>query len=140
MAVGEMDDGSGKQHKISFSSGAVDDQIILLTAPCPMAISAKRRSIGLREGLIVELPIKVSRGVLKAAEVTVELKLPEHFSGIVAEPVKIAADKDQCVLRIKATDSMGVINMPATVRATMVVEGDPVIAETKLDLVPVQSE
>lgn len=135
MAVGEVEDEDGVKHKVSFSSGAVNDQIIMLTAPCPLSVRSTRRSIRAAPGERLDLDIKVGRGVLKRRPVKLELLLPKHIRGVNAEPTTIAGDKDSGTLTLSFSDSPGPFNAPVTIRATTTSNNDPVIAETKIEIV-----
>ncbi|MDP6445306.1 MAG: hypothetical protein QF805_16020, partial [Pirellulaceae bacterium] len=135
MAVGEVADEQGVKHKVSFSSGTAKDQIIILTAPCPLNIRTTRGSLRAASGQPVEVGVKVNRGVLAAAPIQVVVLPPEHIKGVVAEPLTIPADQSEGVLKLRFQEPLGPFNMPVTIRATMISEGDPVLAETSLDLV-----
>ncbi len=133
MAVGEVEDENGNKHKVSFSSGHVHDQIITLTAPCPMNITSEPRSLRADPNTSLELQISVSRGVLQRQPVEVGLVLPDHFTGISWRSVTIPADSDSGILDIEFAEQPGGFNMPATVRATTMIDGDPVIAESMIE-------
>jgi len=135
MAMGEIEDEDGVKHKVSFSSSAVNDQIIMLTAPCPLSVRPGRRSIRAVPGQHLDLVVKVGRGVLKRGPVKVELLLPNHIRGVSAKPTTIAGDKDTGTLTLSFSDSPGPFNAPAVIRATTIINDDPVIAETKIEIV-----
>ena len=135
MAVGEVEDEEGVRHKVSFSSPAVNDQIIMLTAPCPLSVRSSRRSIRAVPGKRLDLNVKVGRGVLERGPVKVELLLPNHIRGVSAEPTTIPADKDTGTLTLTFSDSPGPFNAPAVIRATTISNNDPVIAEVKIEIV-----
>lgn len=135
MAVGEVRDEDGNVHKVSFSSGAVNDQIIILTAPCPMSVSVHPESVRAVSGRSADVRVSISRGVLPRQPVRVELQLPRHFVGVAASAVEIPADQDTGQLRVEFSGEPGPFNMPAVIRARTVVDGDPVIAETHIELV-----
>lgn len=135
MAVGEVEDEDGNRHKVSYSSGHVHDQIITLTAPCPLNVSSEPRSLRADPGATAELRIRVARGVLQQQPVQVELLLPEHFKGVTADAVTIPADSNTGTLTVAFSSQPGEFNMPATVRATTVIDGDPVIAESTVEFV-----
>ena len=135
MAVGEVEDEDGNKHKVSFSSGAVNDQIIILTAPCPLNVATEAKSLRAEPGKGVELRVNVARGFLQRQPVKIELLLPDHFRGVAAKSLSIPMDADSGTLVIEFTDPLGPFNMPAVVRATTIIDGDPVIAETKIEFV-----
>ena len=123
------------KHKVSFSSPEVNDQIIFLTAPCPLSIRTARRSVRAEAGTSVQLGVEVARGVLDRAPVKVELLLPRHIRGIEAKAVHISSDQDEANLTLSFTRPLGPFNTPAIVRATTIVAGDPVIADTEIEFV-----
>lgn len=135
MAVGEVEDEDGSKHKVSFSSGHVHDQIITLTAACPMNITSEPRSLRATPGTSAEVRVRVSRGVLQKLPIRVELLLPDHFTGVNTDSITIPDDSNSGTLLIEFTEQSGVFNMPAIVRATTVIDGDPVIAESTIEFV-----
>ncbi|MAV34772.1 MAG: hypothetical protein CMJ59_04875, partial [Planctomycetaceae bacterium] len=135
MAVGEIEDEDGVKHKVSYSSGAVNDQIIILTAPCPLNVKTARQSVRAVRGESLDLGVTVSRGVLNPAPVTVELLHADHIRGVQAEPLVLAADQSVGQLRLRFSDPLGPFNLPLVIRATTIRDGDPVIAEVKVDFV-----
>ena len=135
MAMGEVEDEDGVQHQVSYNSREVTDQIIILTAPSSLNVRTTQRSVRVQPESTFDLGIQVARGVLKPASVTIELLCPKHVQGIQAAKITIPADQDQGNLPIHFHSPFGPFNIPLTVRATMLSEGDPVIAETKVDVV-----
>ena len=135
MAVGIVKDEDGVPHRVSFSSGAVKDQVIMLTAPCPLNIRAQRLSFRAIPHQSVEVPVTIARGVLKPAPVTVELLVPTHIQGLRSERLTIASDKNTGNLKIHFEEKLGPFNMPIAIRATTTVGNDRVVAETHIEFV-----
>ena len=82
------------------------------------------------------LPVKVSRIKGLTGAVKVELILPEHVRGVMAEPVLIRAEDSAGQLTLRfAGDGLGPFNQPAVIRATLNDASGPVIAETKVEIV-----
>lgn len=135
MAVGEVEDAGGTKHTVSYSSGVPKDQVIILTAPCPLSVRTDRTSIRAEDGQSLDLEIHVARGVLKPAPVKVELVQARHIRGVQAQPLTILADQTSGKLRLNFREPLGPFNTPLVVRATTMSEGDPVIAETKVEFV-----
>ena len=135
MAVGMVKDEDGVPHRVSFSSGAVKDQVIMLTAPCPLNIRAQRLSFRAIPHQSVEVPVTIARGVLKPAPVTVELLVPTHIQGLRSERLTIASDKNTGNLKIHFEEKLGPFNMPIAIRATTTVGNDRVVAETHIEFV-----
>ena len=90
MAVGIVKDEDGVSHRVSFSSGAVKDQVIMLTAPCPLNIRAQRLSFRAVPHQSVEVPVTIARGILKPAPVIVELLVPTHIRGLRPERLTLS--------------------------------------------------
>ncbi len=69
--------------------------------------------------------------------VKVELIVADHIHGVSAEPITLAADQTAGTLTIRfAANKPGPFNLPLLVRATaMKGADDPVVAETKLEIV-----
>jgi hypothetical protein len=66
-----------------------------------------------------------------------ELLVAEHLRGIVAEPVTVPAEQSSAVFPIRFTTELrGPFNVPLVIRATVLEKGEPVVAETKVDLLP----
>jgi hypothetical protein len=80
--------------------------------------------------------VRLNRGQLPRHPAAIQLITPAHFGNITAEQVTIAGDQATANLEIMVGDTIGTLNMPATVRATMPDEnGDLVVADVKLELV-----
>ncbi len=135
MALGEVKDEDGKKHKVSYHSDEPNDQIIILTAPSSLSVRTSQHSLRAKPESSFDLGIQIARGVLKPAPVTIELLCPKHVHGIQATTITISADQERGSLPIHFHSTFGPFNMPLIVRATILSEGDPVIAETKVDVV-----
>ena len=135
MAVGIVKDEDGVPHHVSFSSGAVKDQVIMLTAPCPLNIRAQRLSFRAIPHQSVEVPVTIARGILKPAPVIVELLVPTHIRGLRPERLTIASNNNTGNLTIHFEEKLGPFNMPVRIRATTTVGNDRVIAETNIEFV-----
>ena len=135
MAVGEIEDEHGVKHKVSYSSGEVNDQIIILTAPCPLNVRPASQSVRAVPGGSHKLGVTVSRGVLESAPVKVEVIQADHIRGVTAEPLMLAANQTTGALQFRFGNLLGPFNLPLVIRATMIHNGDPVIAEAKVDFV-----
>lgn len=134
MAIGTVKDELGQEHQVSYTSSVPKDQIILLTAPCPIAITTPKPSLRVSPGEIIEVPFRIDRGVLKSAPAVVRLLFPRHFQGVRAEPLTLAPNRTEGVLRVHIDERLGVLNMPVTLQMETLHDGAPVIAETKLKL------
>ena len=136
MAVGELTDEEGRKHKVSFSASSSNDQIVILTSPMKTGVDVSPKHVVVQPDSFTALDITVKRGQVAPQPITVELITPQHFSGILAEPITIPADSDQGTLQIKMTNPSGPFNMPMTVRATTHdKDGLPLFSESKLEVV-----
>jgi hypothetical protein len=67
--------------------------------------------------------------------VKVELIVPRHMRDIAAESVTVAAGAEQVTLVLRLGSQPGPLNMPLVIRVTGERGGDPITAETPLELV-----
>jgi hypothetical protein len=137
MASAFVTDETGKKHRVSYSSIAQDDQIIVLVDPVKLSVSAKREAIQAAPGKTVSLPLTVNRGTGLSGEVQVELVVPKHIQGISAKPIKVPAGKSNTSIEIEfefanAEKTLGPFNMPIVVRATLLSDASPVVGEFEL--------
>ena len=131
MASALVEDADGTKHRVSYTSHGQDDQIICLVDPVRMSIETPRKTIGIRPGQRIELPIKVARGTGLSGPVTVQLKAPTHIQGWSAESVEIAAGSNEATLPIEfASGGLGPFNAPLILEASIADErGLPVKGE-----------
>jgi hypothetical protein len=133
-AVGMVKDRDGAEHPVSYSSVRPDDQIIAVVEPGRLGVETQRGSLRVTPGKTESILVQVSRGALRGA-VKLELLVPAHFKGIQADPTTIGADKNSATLAVRFDpDAHGPFNMPLVIRAMIMDKGEPVVAETKLDL------
>ena len=72
-----------------------------------------------------------------AGPVRVELLAPAHLRGVSAEAVEVTDGKADGVLTLRfAADARGPYNAPLVIRATARDGGDPVVAETRVEVLP----
>ncbi len=140
MAVGEVADADGSRHKVSFTSLEQNEQIVALVDPGQLSLEINHRSLRETPGESAVLSVQVGRGQGVKVPVRVELVVPAHIHGVSAEPVTLPADQASGTFTIQfAADYRGPFNMPLLVRATaMKGENDPVVAEAKIEVVPVK--
>jgi hypothetical protein len=137
MAVGTVKDADGSEHRVSFSSVNQNEQIVVLTDPGLLSLQAARNSLLAAPGESAALSVRVERSPSIRQPVRVELIVPPHVAGVSARPVELAADDQEGVLRLEFGDAVGPLNMPLVLRATAAKGGDRVVAEAKVQLVPV---
>ncbi len=133
MAVGVVKDADGSEHTVSHSSQQPNEQIIVVIEPERLGLMAEKTSVTAKPGQAVEVPLRVSRG--KGLQGTVTVTLTGTPRGITAEPLVIAADKDRATLTLRfAADWRGAGTVPLVLRATGMDNGEPVVAEAKVEV------
>jgi hypothetical protein len=135
MAIGALEDPDGTIHEVSTTSPQADLQIIAVVEPGRLAVELGCSSVGASPGGTSSVPVRIVRGKGLRGAAKLELIVPSHLSAIAADPVDVAADQSAATLRIAFAALPETINMPVIIRATIVDQGDPVVAEAKLEIV-----
>lgn len=136
MGVGTVREGD-RDHRVSFSSVNQNEQLVAVVGPGELALELSRSSGTAIPGGRLEIPLSVKRGLNVRGEVKIELELPRHLRGVTAEPLRLAGDADEGVLSVRFGDRLvGHFSMPLVVRATLLQEGRPIVAEALLDVQP----
>jgi hypothetical protein len=137
MGVATIKDKDGSEHRVSFSSVHQNEQLVAVVGPGKLSLAADRTSVIVSPNKPAVLKLSVNRAADLKGPVQLELILPAHVRGVKAEPATIAAGKDFGELRIVCTDEFrGALNMPLTVRATVLDNGQAIVAEAKIDVQP----
>ncbi|MBI3411491.1 MAG: PPC domain-containing protein [Planctomycetes bacterium] len=137
MAVGVIKDKDGSEHEVSFSSVNQNEQMVAVVEPGKLDLSVERTSLGLCPGKKAEVRFQVSRAKGLEGPVTVELIVPAHIKGLNGQPVTLKGDETGGRFVVEFSDlSSGPINMPLVLRATLLDNGRPVTAETRIEAVP----
>jgi hypothetical protein len=136
MAVGVVKDGDGREHVLSFSSVEPSEQVVVVVEPGRLDVETERRSIRAVAGKTVAVAVRVSRGKGINGDVELELVVPSHLRGVAAERVRIPAGRERAVLSLRFGSVLGPFNMPVVIRATTMYRGEPVVAETKVEIGP----
>jgi len=143
MAMGKVTDPDGTVHHVSYNSQQQVDQVILIVDPGRLSVTSPVRSLAVARGNEVSIPIEVGRGAGLKGPMRVELRIPEHMRGMTSKPIVVPQDQTvgKIALRFAATEPIGPINMPLTLRAMMKDErGLDVVAESYLTVVPLAEE
>eukprot|EP00913_Durusdinium_trenchii_P023365 g21943.t1 len=120
MLVGTVVDKDGTRHRVSYSSQAQNDQIIVLVDPGRLSVRLAERSVRAAPGKTVPITVHVARGNGLHGPVSVRLDVPSHLKGVRAEPVTIRADEKTATLSLRFDSIAGQsFNMPLTIRATL---------------------
>ena len=135
IASGVVEEADGSRHRVSYSSQAQDDQVILLVDPVRLSLDTTQKSLGIRPGTTVTVPIEVKRGPGLTGAATVHVRSAKHIRGWKAEPIRVDADGSQAELVIEFDADPGPFNMPLIVEAGMMDErGQPVTFEMTLSV------
>jgi hypothetical protein len=136
MAVGVLRE-AGAEHTVGYSSEGQNDQVIAVVETGRLGIETDRSSVAAAPGGRATLTVKVSRGKGLAGPVKLELVRPEHVRGLSAEPVVLAAGQSKATFTLRfASGALGPFNMPVVLRATLDDASGPVVAETRVEVVP----
>jgi hypothetical protein len=136
MALGEVTDEQGVKHVVSQSTPNQNEQIIVLADPGLLSVQPERSSVLAAPGGQIELPVRIERARSVQSPVKLELSLLPHMTGITAEPVSVPIGANRGVLLIRFDERIGLLNAPAVIRATAILNGDPVVGEARLEIVP----
>ena len=134
MLVGEVDDTAGKKHKVSFVTNEQNEQLIALVTASPLRLSLDKSAVACQANSQLTVPVHLHRQVGLAGPCRLELVVPEHMRDIAAQPVEVAADADQSLLKIDLGPNPGPMNMPLLIRGQSERDGEPIIAEVNLEL------
>jgi hypothetical protein len=135
--VGVIKDADGSEHRVAFSSVNQNEQLVTVVGPGMLAMEADRTSFTAAPGKSISVPVRIKRGQDVEGPVELTLIVPGHMHGLTAAKATIAAKIDQGALVINCADKLtGPFNMPVTLRATLMRNGTPLIAEVKLDVRP----
>jgi hypothetical protein len=110
--------------------------VTLTVVPQQVAtLSVNNANPPLKVGGQAELVVRVARMHDFAGEFKVQLVLPANVKGVVADPVTIAAGKDEAKLILKAPADAAMGNRPdLIVRAVATLQGFPLTHETKINV------
>lgn len=129
-----VEDESGRKHRVSFSSHAQDDQVIVLVDPVRISLQLPATTYVVEPGGSIEIPVKVQRGTGLEGDVRISVSAPSHIKGWSAKPFVVAARDDTGVLTLHVDEqSDSVFNAPLLVKARMKdAEGKPVWTESRI--------
>lgn len=135
MLTGEVADASGKKHKVSFSTTEQNEQLIALVSPSSLRLSLEQSTYAIVPGGELKLKVRLHRGPSLTSDCKVELDVPSHMKDITAESQVVPGDAEMTELVIKFGAHPGPLNRALAIKATATHDGDPVLAETPLELV-----
>jgi hypothetical protein len=137
MGVGVLKEPDGSEHRVSFSSVNQNEQLVAVVGPGMLAVEAERTSYVAVPGKTITVPVRIKRGQGVEGPVELTLVTPMHLKGLNAVKVSVPAKMERGNLVIQCADKLaGPFNMPVTLRATLMRNGEPLNAEVKLDVQP----
>lgn len=137
MGVATIKDADGSEHRVSFSSVNQNEQLVTVVGPGMLAIEAERVSFTAVPGKAFRVPVRIKRGQGIDGPVELALIVPTHVKGLSVGKTTIPASTDRGELIVNCGENLsGPFNMPLTLRATLMRDGVPLIAEVKLDVQP----
>jgi hypothetical protein len=131
IGIGQVKDADGSVHSVSFSSVEQNMQIIVVVEPGILGLELERSSLRIEPGQGAQVQVRIARGQGSQGPAKVELLAD---GGITAEPITIAAEQNSSTLTIRAAKDARA-NQTAVIRATIMANGKPVLAEAKLEVV-----
>ena len=131
-----VEDEAGTRHRVSFSSHAQDDQVIILVDPVRISLQLPSSTFVVNRGGSIDIPIKVVRGTGLAGDVRVHVSAPSHIRGWSAESFVVAAKDDAGLLKLQVDhNSNDVFNAPLIVNATIKdASGKPIRTESRIHI------
>ncbi|MDA1162537.1 MAG: hypothetical protein O3B13_05520 [Planctomycetota bacterium] len=129
-----VEDKSGTKHRVSYSSQAQDDQVIVLVDPVRISVQLPATTFVMRCGDSIEIPVTVQRGTGLKGAVEINVSAPSHLQGWSATPFVIARDQDSGLLQLHLDEqATSQFNAPLVVTAKMKDgEGNPVWTESRI--------
>lgn len=110
--------------------------MVAVVEPGKLDLSLDKTSVALTPGKTIEVPFEISRGKNLDGPVSVELVLPPHIKGLSAETARIPKKEAHGRLQIRCANPLpGPVNMPLLLRATLMHEGRPIVAEARVEAV-----
>ncbi|MEX0819742.1 MAG: PPC domain-containing protein [Pirellulaceae bacterium] len=136
MAVAHVTDEDGSTHRVSYTSHAQNDQVIVLVDPGQLDLRLDRNSLLASPATKQVVPFHLGRGQGIEGPVEVSVVRPDHMRGFTSEPVLLGPTETDGKISISfAGGPLGPWNMPLTIRAVAQSGGHPYTAEATLDVV-----
>ncbi len=135
MAIGTIKDGD-REHTVSFTSINQNEQLVAVIGPGKLGVELEKPSVSAEPGKTINVVVTVSRARGLDGPVKVELVIPAHIHSLLSPPVEVPAGQTKGTLSLRFADGPGgPYNMPLTVRATLLHKGEPITAETKVEVI-----
>lgn len=129
-----VEDQNGVRHRVSYTSHAQDDQIIVLVDPVRISLQLPASTFVAEPGKSIEIPVQVKRATDLSGDVRIHVTAPDHLQDWSSTPVVIPADNDSGMLKLHIhKDLAGPFNAPLIVNAIMKdSDGKPVRTEARI--------
>ncbi|NQV28211.1 MAG: pre-peptidase C-terminal domain-containing protein [Rhodopirellula sp.] len=129
-----VEDKNGNKHRVSYSSQAQDDQVIVLVDPVRISLQLPSSTFVVERGSSIDIPVTVQRGTGLEGDVRIQLSSPPHIKGWSAEPIVVAAKEDSGTVTLHIDqNSSPVFNAPLIVHAVMKDgNGKPIWTESRI--------
>ena len=134
MGIGQVADENGNHHQVAFTDGEESQAPINVQAP-RLDIVSRVSSVYVRSGSKNAIEFEIQRGANLDLPATVELIVPAHIEGFNVSPVTVPSDRNTGRLLLDVDQDAGPVNMPLTLRATILENGDPVVGESTMTIV-----
>ena len=138
LVSGQIRDGEGGLHTISFSSNDQHNQMIALVDTGRLTVQLSKATVRVVLGGRVEVPIKIQRSPEVFGPVNVELVTSRPDSGVSAASLLLAPDQLTGTMVLQFGPSPAPISVDSVIIRAVSRDhrGLPVTAETRLTLVP----
>jgi hypothetical protein len=137
MGVATIKEPDGTKHAVSFSSVHQNEQMVAVVGPGKLALETERTSYTAEPGKQFLINVRINRSQDIEGPVELELIQPAHLRGLSAIKTIIGSKQEKGQLMVRCADPLGgPFNMPVLVRATLLHNGDRVVAEMKIDVQP----
>jgi hypothetical protein len=135
MGIGEIVDEQGNRHQVAYTDGETAQAPLRVRAG-RLGVVAKQTSVYIQQRSVSEIEFEVQRGDAKLnLPATVEVMIPDHISGLDAAAVTLAPDEHLGSLSLQVGPRVGPLNMPLTLRVTVIENGDRVVGESLIAVV-----
>lgn len=131
-----VEDAEGKKHRVSFSSHAQDDQIIVLVDPVRISLQLPSTTFVASRGDSIEIPVSVRRATDLQGDVRVHVTAPSHITDWSSTPSVIPADREAGVVKLHIDKApQHPFNAPFIVNAVMKdSDRKPVWTESRIEV------
>ena len=139
MAIGEVIDEKGNRHQVVYADGEACQAPINPKAAL-LSLVVKQTSIFVQPNSTAEIQFNLQRDSRLTLPAKVEVIIPSHVNGVDADAVTLLPNDSKGILSLHIGSDPGPFNMPLTLRATIIENDDPVVAEGTIVIVAAASQ